>query len=98
VMVTCDALRMVCALLIPVLFILTENIYPVFGVVFFMFLFTLFFNSARSAIIPNLVTKKQILKANSIVNFVGRAATFLGMGLGGLIVDWYIWPKLIGMA
>ena len=98
VMVTCDALRMVCALLIPVLFILTENIYPVFGVVFFMFLFTLFFNSARSAIIPNLVTKKQILKANSIVNFVGRAATFLGMGLGGLIVDWYIWPKLIGLA
>ncbi len=98
VMVVCDALRMVCALLIPVLFVATRNIYPVFTVVFFMFLFSLFFNAARSAIIPNLVSKKLILKANSVVNFVGRGATFLGMLAGGLIVDWKMWDKVIGMA
>lgn len=98
VMVVCDTLRMLCALLIPIVFLLTHNIYPVFAVVFFMFLLTLFFNSARCAIIPNLVEKKGILKANSVVNFVSRGATFLGMGLGGLIVDWHMWRDLIGMA
>lgn len=98
VMVICDALRMVCAILIPVVFISTHSIYPVFAVVFFMFLLTLFFNTARNSIIPNLVPKGGILKANSLVNFVGRGATFLGMLIGGLIVDWHMWYKLIGLA
>jgi len=98
VMVVCDTLRMVCAILIPILFLLTKNIYPVFGVVFFMFLLTLFFNSARSAIIPNLVPHDGILRANSVVNFVGRGATFLGMLTGGFIVDWQMWDKFIGLA
>jgi MFS family permease len=98
VMVVCDALRTVCAILIPVLFIMTGNIYPVFAVVFVMFLLALFFNAARSAIIPNLVTRKRILNANAVVNFVSRGATFLGMLVGGVIVDWQIWQKLFGIA
>jgi MFS family permease len=98
VMVVCDTMRMMCALLIPVLFLMTGNIYPVFAVVFFMFLLALFFNAARSAIIPNLVTKKRILNANSVVNFVSRGATFLGMLAGGFIVDWQIWPRIFGIA
>jgi len=98
VMVVCDALRMLCAFLIPIVYLTTHNIYPAFFVVFFMFLFTLFFNAARSAIIPNLVTKKHILRANSVINFVGRAATFLGMLAGGLIVDWQYWDKVAGVA
>ena len=98
VMVICDALRMICALLIPVIFIATKNIYPVFTVVFFMFLLALFFNTARSAIIPNLVSKKRILTANSVINFVGRGATFLGMFIGGFIVDWKIWQPVFGIA
>ena len=97
VMIVCDSLRMVCAILIPVFFIITRNIYPVFAIVFFMFLLTLFFNTARSSIIPNLVSKDGILKANSLVNFVGRGATFLGVLIGGLIVDWNLWFKLIGL-
>ena len=98
VMVVCDALRMVCAVLIPILYLTTHNIYPVFIVVFGMFLLTLFFNSARSAIIPNLVSKKRILTANSLINFVGRGATFLGMLAGGLIVDWRLWYRILGIA
>lgn len=97
VTIVCDSLRMVCAILIPVFFIITRNIYPVFAVVFFMFLLTLFFNTARSSIIPNLVSKDGILKANSLVNFVGRGATFLGVLIGGLVVDWNLWFKLIGL-
>ncbi|MBN2620505.1 MFS transporter [candidate division WOR-3 bacterium] len=98
VMVICDILRMLCAGGIPVVFLITRSIYVVFALVFFMFLVTLFFNAARSAIIPNLVGKEDILKANSMVNFVSRGATVLGMWLGGLIVDWGIWPRLIGIA
>lgn len=98
VMVVCDILRMVCAGCIPLFFLLTRNIYVVFAFVFFIFLVTLFFNAARSAIIPNLVSRDQILKANSMVNFVSRGATVLGMWLGGLIVDWGMWPRLIGIA
>ncbi len=98
VMVVCDALRMLCAFMIPVVYLTTHNIYPVFLVVFFLFLFTLFFNAARSAIIPNLVTKKYILRANSVINFVGRVATFLGILIGGLIVDWQFWDKVAGVA
>jgi DHA3 family macrolide efflux protein-like MFS transporter len=97
VLVVCDALRMVCALLIPALFAVTRNMYPVFAVVFIMFLLTLFFNAARGAIIPNLIAKKEILSANSVLNFVGRGATFLGMLAGGLIVDWPLWYRIIGM-
>lgn len=98
VMVVCDVLRALCAVAIPILFLLTGNMYPVFIVVFIMFLCALFFNAARSAIIPNLVSRKRILTANSVVNFVSRGATFLGMLAGGLIVDWSIWHRLLGIA
>ncbi len=98
VMVVCDALRTICALVIPVLFLVTRNMYPVFAVVFFMFLCALFFNAARSAIIPNLVTRKRILTANAVVNFVSRGATFLGMLIGGIIVDWQMWHRVLGIA
>ncbi len=98
VMVVCDILRMICAIAIPILFLVTGNMYPVFAVVFFMFLCALFFNAARSAIIPNLVSRKRILTANSVVNFVSRGATFLGMLAGGVIVDWSVWHRLLGIA
>lgn len=97
VMVFCDSLRMVCAALIPVLFLLTGSIYPVFAVVFFMFLLGLFFNAARNAIIPNLVSRKRILTANSVINLIGRGATFLGFLLGGLIIDWRVWKTAFGI-
>lgn len=98
VMVICDILRGVLVCLIPLVFILWHNIYPVFGIVFLVFLFTLFFNTARLSIIPNLVKMEQVLAANSVATFVGRFATFLGMVLGGLIIDWEFWPKRLGMA
>jgi MFS family permease len=85
-------------LAIPFIFLATGNMYPVFIVVFFMFLLALFFNAARSAIIPNLVSKKRILTANAVVNFVSRGATFLGMLIGGIIVDLKIWHSLFGIA
>jgi len=98
VMVICDTMRMICAFALPFVYLITKNIYPVFAIVFFMFLLALFFNTARSAIIPNLVSKKRLLNANSIINLVGRGATFLGMATGGLIIDWSFWKIVFGIA
>jgi MFS family permease len=35
-----------------------------------------------------------LLGANSFMSFIGRIATFLGMFLGGLIVDWAWWSRI----
>lgn len=95
VMVTCDFLRALCAALIPAAFILTRSIYPVFLLVFAMFLLGLFFGTARSAIVPDLVSRPRVLAANSFLNFIGRAATFLGMACGGIIIDWAFWHNVL---
>ena len=97
VMVTCDLLRGFLVCLIPIIFLLIHSIYPVFVIVFFVFLTTLFFNTARLAIIPDIVKKENVLIANSVATFVGRFATFLGMVLGGFIIDWSFWPREVGM-
>lgn len=97
VMVTCDILRGTMVCLIPLVFVLFKNIYPVFALVFLLFLFTLFFNTARLSIIPDLVKREDVLVANSVATFVGRFATFAGMVLGGLIIDWDFWISNLGI-
>jgi len=97
VMVICDLLRGILVALIPPIFLLSQSIYPVFLIVFFVFLFTLFFNTARLSIIPDLVRKENVLYANSVATFVGRFATLLGMVAGGFIIDWGFWSTQVGM-
>ncbi len=93
VMIVCDLLRTLLVLLIPFLALLTGQFLLVYFLAFLVFLFGLFFNTARLAIIPNLVGQDKVLGANSFLNIVGRVATFAGMVLGGLIVDWSGWEK-----
>lgn len=94
VMVVCDTARAVLVLAVPTVALATMNLSLVYAIAFCVFLFGLFFNTARLAIIPNLVGPDQLLGANSFMNVVGRVATFLGMLLGGLIVDWHWWQRL----
>ncbi|MEO0079397.1 MAG: MFS transporter, partial [candidate division WOR-3 bacterium] len=94
VMVVCDSCRAVLVLLIPFLTLLTDGFLIVYPIAFSVFLFGLFFNTARLAIIPNLVGPDKVLGANSFMNIVGRLATFGGMVLGGLVVDWGGWSKV----
>lgn len=94
VMVVCDSSRAVLVVLIPILALLTGQFLLVYFLAFLVFLFGLFFNTSRMAIIPNLVGKDKVLGANSFLNIIGRVATFAGMVLGGLIVDWAGWVKL----
>jgi MFS family permease len=96
VMIVCDTCRTVLAAAIPIVAILTHSLWLVFLAAFMVFGFGLFFNTARLAVIPNLVGEQGLLGANSVMNLIARIATFLGMFLGGLIVDWSGWER-IGM-
>ncbi len=94
VMVVCDGARTLLVLAIPLLAVTTGQLVLVYTIAFLVFLFGLFFNTARMAIIPNLVGQEKVLGANSFMNIVGRLATVAGMILGGLIVDWSGWLRL----
>jgi len=94
VMVVCDSARTLLVLSIPLVAIAKSNLILIYAVAFLVFLCGLFFNTSRLSIIPNLVGSDHLLGANSFMSFVGRVATFLGMFLGGLIVDWKWWAHL----
>jgi MFS family permease len=94
VMIFCDSARTVLVLAIPLVALATSSLILIYAVAFMVFLFGLFFNTSRMSIIPNLVGKDNLLGANSFMSFVGRVATFLGMFVGGLIVDWKWWQHL----
>jgi MFS family permease len=94
VMVVCDSARTILVLSIPLVALATSSLILIYAVAFLVFLCGLFFNTSRMSIIPNLVGSDHLLGANSFMSFVGRVATFLGMFLGGLIVDWKWWAHL----
>jgi len=94
VMIVCDSARTLLVLSIPLVALATSNLILIYAVAFLVFLCGLFFNTARMSIIPNLVGSNHLLGANSFMSFVGRVATFLGMFLGGLIVDWKWWSHI----
>jgi MFS family permease len=97
VLIVCDTFRAILVALIPVMMLWTKNIYSVYALIFLVFLFGLFFNSARLSIIPNLVARRRLLAANSFVSFIGRFMTLLGIFIGGIMVDWSFWHKRLGI-
>jgi MFS family permease len=94
VMIVCDSARTLLVLAIPLVALATSKLVLIYAVAFTVFLCGLFFNTARLSIIPNLVGQDKLLGANSYMSFIGRVATFLGMFLGGLIVDWKWWQHV----
>lgn len=94
VMILSDAARALLVAAIPFAALLTASMAPVYLLTFTVFSFGLFFNTARLSVIPNLVGPDRVLGANSFISFVSRIATFLGMFLGALIVDWGLWDRV----
>ncbi len=94
VMVTCDLLRGVLVAVIPVVVLATGSLRSVYFVVFFVFFFGLFFNNAKMSIIPNMVSRDELLAANSVNTLVGRVATVLAFFVGDLVVYWKGWARL----
>jgi MFS family permease len=57
-------------------------------IVFIVFAIGRFFIPAKLAIIPEIVEKKELLLANSLVNITGMIAAILGFGVSGVLVEW----------
>lgn len=82
-----DILRGIFVLFIPFFLLQTKNLVPVCIIVFIMFSITRFFLPAKLGIIPDIVPKKSLLLANSLITTTGLIAAVAGLGFGGIIVE-----------
>jgi len=87
-MYACDFLRAVLVFTIPFFLFYTKNLISIYLIVFIVFSIGRFFVPAKLSIVPDLVDKKDLLMANSLINTTGMIAAILGFGIGGVIVEW----------
>jgi MFS family permease len=92
-MIACDLVRTLIVLTIPWLYLTLGYIWPVYVMAFFVGLAGVFFNSAKMALIPDLVDHEELLPANAALTSIGRVATVTGMVGGGLLVGWTFWNR-----
>lgn len=87
-MYICDFLRASLVLTIPLFLFYAKSIIPIYFIIFIIFSIGRFFVPAKLSIIPDMVDKKDLLMANSLVNTTGMIAAILGFGASGLLVEW----------
>ncbi|MBU1726489.1 MAG: MFS transporter [Candidatus Omnitrophica bacterium] len=87
-MYLCDLLRMLLVLIIPFFLFYQRNLPIAYCIIFLIFCLARFFVPAKLAIVPDLVEKKHLLMANSLVNVTGMIAFVIGSGVGGVLVEW----------
>jgi len=75
-------------------FKLTRSFMLAYITVFLTFTFTVLFNSAKNGLVVHIAGDKSKLPVlNSMLNFWGRISTGLGVLLGGIIPDNFLWRK-----
>jgi len=87
-MFVCDLLRSILVLMIPLFLFYKASLVPVYLIIFLTFSIGRFFVPAKMSIVPDLVEKKDLLLANSLVHTTGMIAAILGFGISGIIVEW----------
>jgi len=87
-MYLCDFLRAVLVLTIPLFLFYSKSLTPIYLIIFLTFSIGRFFVPAKLSIIPDLVEKKDLLMANSLVNTTGMIAAILGFGISGVLIEW----------
>ena len=88
IMIISDIFRAIAILMVPVFFIYSKSIIPIYTMIFFVFTAACFFLPARLAVIPGLVSKEELLIANSASSMVWVASGIAGFSLGGFLAEW----------
>ena len=65
--------------------------WTVYGIVALVYLANLFFLPARCAIVPQIVSRGALIRANALLSMGATLATVVGFGLGGLLVTHTGW-------
>lgn len=86
-MYVCDLIRAGLVLLIPIFLFYKQTFIWIYLIIFLAFSIGRFFIPAKLAIIPDMVSPKDLLLANSMINTTGMIAAVLGFGISGLIVE-----------
>lgn len=86
-MYVCDFLRSLLVFTIPLFLFYTKSLGPVYLIIFMAFSIGRFYVPAKLSIIPDLVDKKDLLIANSLINTSGMIAAILGFGISGVLVE-----------
>jgi MFS family permease len=77
--------------LTPSFVVLFDSLIPIWILVFLFFAIDTFNNTAKSAVIPDLVHYDELVPANSFLITLARIATFIGMVGGGYLIKWVGW-------
>ncbi len=93
-LIVCDALRAGVVALMPAAYAITHGLWSVYVLAGVAYLLGVFFNSAKLALIPELVAPNELLPANASLALIGRFATVFGIVGGGLILSASIWQRL----
>lgn len=82
-----DLLRCVFMILVPFAAVKMHSMPLVYVIIFLSFCIGRFFIPAKMSIIPELVDKKSLFIANSLISVTATIAAVLGFGFGGMMVQ-----------
>lgn len=88
-MCTSDCIRGIFILLIPLCFLSSKTLLPIYVLLFLSFSAGRFFIPAKMAYIPQIIRSRDIFMANSLISITATIAAVLGIGLGAIIVEKY---------
>ncbi len=97
VVVTCDVLRALTVVSIPLVYRLTGAVAPVYALLFLLFTCGVFFLPAKSSLTPELVPASQLLAANTWLTVAGIVAAGAGTVGGGWFVDHWGWARALDL-
>jgi MFS family permease len=87
VMIYADAARALLTLSMLYLWFHLHSLPAVFTVVFFMGAFNGLFIPARQAALPQIVTSRELITANSLISLIGVIANFFGIPIASFMVS-----------
>jgi len=91
IMIRAHIIQAIILLVTPFLIDLTHSYLPFWITITMFFSIDIFNNTAKPALMPNLVSPRKLLPANSLDTFLARFATVAGMVVGGFLISKIGW-------